>query len=49
MNEHDKFSGKKVKYNTFVKLMGKIFKEVMVMLTLTIPTAWDTTNADAKL
>ena len=49
MKEDDKFAGKKVKYNTFAKLMGKSFEDVRVMLTLTIPTVWDALNADVAL
>ena len=49
LKEDDKFAGKKVKYNTFAKLMGKSFEDVKVMSTLTIPTVWDEKNADVAL
>lgn len=49
LKEDDKFPRKKVKYSTFVKLMEKSFDDVRVISALTIPTSWDTTNADVAL
>ena len=49
LKEANLFTGKKIDFNQFSKLMGKSFKDVSVMETLVIPTKWDTTNADAAL
>lgn len=49
MKEADKFLGKKATYTTFVKLMGKNFKDMRVMSKLTIPTVWNATNIDVLL
>ena len=49
LKETDKFSGKKVDYSNFEKLMGKSFDDVRVMEALMIPTIWDTSNANAAL
>lgn len=48
LHDVDKFSVKKMEYNDFEKLIGKIFEDVRVMDTLTIPTAWDTNNVNAE-
>ena len=49
LKETDKFSGKKVDYSNFEKLMRKIFDDVRVMEALMIPTIWDTTNVNVAL